>query len=596
MNRIATISCHRCGRSQGDCKEKYSAQSIHVKFETYKAEKERIAEEKRQKEEAAKEERRRQARKEQEERWKRQEEWERTHKEEEARRLEQERIKAEKRKKVLLGLLAAAVIASTACCYIFVLRPLLQYNKGKNLLSEGKYSEAKEIFGGLGGYKDSAELEITAEAENILYEADSLYLAGDLDAACNLYAQLNSNSFSEDYRKAGRDKQNDVRYQQAAALVEDGNYSEALGIYVTLGYYKDSNDLRIKTEYKLAEQYLNEGNYKAAYDYYLNLGDYKDSIENAALAGFKIGEQLYENRQYEKASEILRESLNYKDAEKLYYKTIYQRVNPGDMVLFGVYKTVYDSVAAPVEWKVIDKDNGCILLISAECMCQMQYSDIPGATSYKDSLVRNWCNDTFYDSCFSVDEKRHILKTTLEEGMEDRIFIPSILDIDQYSINWGFHSVDYVGCWTRTPCGNNRIYILSSSGEVFRGTGTLPEDEKLVRPMIWVDCSSNVEISKDATSETVIRIVDTEAMKETEKKVQSSSSSSSTRKSSGSSSKTYSGSSSSSSSSSGYGYDANDPYYSAADHDGDGKLTDDEFQEAMGNAIDDLLAGTYQGG
>ena len=84
--------------------------------------------------------------------------------------------------------------------------------------------------------------------------------------------------------------------------------------------------------------------------------------------------------------------------------------------------------------------------------------------------------------------------------------------------------------------------------------------------------------------------------KETEKKEPSSSSSSSTRKTSGSSSKTYSSSSSSSSSSSGYGYDANDPYYSAADHDGDGKLTDEEFQEAMGNAIDDLLAGTYQGG
>ena len=54
----------------------------------------------------------------------------------------------------------------------------------------------------------------------------------------------------------------------------------------------------------------------------------------------------------------------------------------------------------------------------------------------------------------------------------------------------------------------------------------------------------------------------------------------------------YGGSSypSSSNDSSGYGYDPSDPYYSAADHDGDGKLTDDEFQEAMGNAIDDLAA------
>ena len=211
-----------------------------------------------EKEEAAKEEKRRQReiqiRKEQEERRKRQEELERIRKEEEAKRLEQERVKAEKRRKMLLGILAAAVVVGAACCYIFVVGPMLQYNKGKKLLSDEKYSEAKVVFSGLGDYKDSAELEIKAEAENILDQADSLYLAGDLDAAYNLYAQLNSNSFSEDYRKTGRDKQNDIRYKQAAAFIEDGNYSEALGIYVTLGYFKDSDDLRIETEYKLAEQ------------------------------------------------------------------------------------------------------------------------------------------------------------------------------------------------------------------------------------------------------------------------------------------------------------------------------------------------------
>ena len=62
----------------------------------------------------------------------------------------------------------------------------------------------------------------------------------------------------------------------------------------------------------------------------------------------------------------------------------------------------------------------------------------------------------------------------------------------------------------------------------------------------------------------------------------------------GSSSSSYgSGSSSygsSGSSGGGYGYDPSDPYYSANDHDGDGKLSDQEFQDAMNDAIDDLLA------
>ncbi len=40
----------------------------------------------------------------------------------------------------------------------------------------------------------------------------------------------------------------------------------------------------------------------------------------------------------------------------------------------------------------------------------------------------------------------------------------------------------------------------------------------------------------------------------------------------------------------GYSYDSSDPYYSANDHNGDGKINDEEFQDAMGDLLDDLLA------
>ena len=38
----------------------------------------------------------------------------------------------------------------------------------------------------------------------------------------------------------------------------------------------------------------------------------------------------------------------------------------------------------------------------------------------------------------------------------------------------------------------------------------------------------------------------------------------------------------------GYSYDSDDPYYSANDHNHDGKISEDEFQDAMGNLLDDL--------
>ena len=38
----------------------------------------------------------------------------------------------------------------------------------------------------------------------------------------------------------------------------------------------------------------------------------------------------------------------------------------------------------------------------------------------------------------------------------------------------------------------------------------------------------------------------------------------------------------------GYDYDSSDPYYSENDHNHDGKISDSEFQDAMGDLLDDL--------
>ena len=50
-----------------------------------------------------------------------------------------------------------------------------------------------------------------------------------------------------------------------------------------------------------------------------------------------------------------------------------------------------------------------------------------------------------------------------------------------------------------------------------------------------------------------------------------------------------------SSGSTGYGYDKYDPYYSKNDHNHDGKLSDEEFQDAWNEAIDDLIASYEKG-
>lgn len=72
-----------------------------------------------------------------------------------------------------------------------------------------------------------------------------------------------------------------------------------------------------------------------------------------------------------------------------------------------------------------------------------------------------------------------------------------------------------------------------------------------------------------------------------------SSSSSSSSSGSGSSSSYGNSSSDSYSNSDGYAYDPSDKYYSANDKDGDGKINDQEFQNALGDLLDDMAAEGY---
>lgn len=56
---------------------------------------------------------------------------------------------------------------------------------------------------------------------------------------------------------------------------------------------------------------------------------------------------------------------------------------------------------------------------------------------------------------------------------------------------------------------------------------------------------------------------------------------------------TYSDSDTDSNASDGYRYNKDDPYYSKNDHNGDGKINDEEFQDALGDALDDIANGSY---
>lgn len=68
-------------------------------------------------------------------------------------------------------------------------------------------------------------------------------------------------------------------YNKAAALLEEGNYSESIELFASLGDYKDSKDQINNVKYQEAEHYEEINDYQDALDIYEELGDYKDSKE-----------------------------------------------------------------------------------------------------------------------------------------------------------------------------------------------------------------------------------------------------------------------------------------------------------------------------
>ena len=170
----------------------------------------------------------------------------------------------------------------------------------------------------------------------------------------------------------------------------------------------------------------------------------------------------------------------------------------------------------PLKWRVLDPDKGMVistLAIDSQAYSNTVYyksSDAEYynstkrnfyASNYETSSIRNWLNNDFYNTAFSVKEQNNITTTTVstkdnENGIydsadtEDKLFIPSVEEVHNSSFGFisdetrvflgtdyakcqGLKTDDYVGSETfgyplrvhlRTPYGSQSNCLISGSG------------------------------------------------------------------------------------------------------------------------------------
>ncbi len=116
-----------------------------------------------------------------------------------------------------------------------------------------------------------------------------------------------------------------------------------------------------------------------------------------------------------------------------------------DTVQFGRYFFESKTDVQPIEWIVLDDNNGELLMLSKYCLDVVHYFDhadlidFAHAVIWENSYLRNWLNDAFYNQAFTEKEKQRIVETVIvtDERLNpalrrNKLFLLSEEQIDKF--------------------------------------------------------------------------------------------------------------------------------------------------------------------
>lgn len=178
------------------------------------------------------------------------------------------------------------------------------------------------------------------------------------------------------------------------------------------------------------------------------------------------------------------------------------QVCPGFEFVFGTYEQ--DNVLAnggePIEWQVlsVDYSNGTMMALSKYLLDCQQYNKKTSETPWKNSHMRNWLNDTFYNAAFSDAEKQMIQNTTVNNS-QDYVFlldaqqITNLLDDElcyatAYAKKQGVYVAKDIGTsswWVRKNKTTTYGAFVGAHGKIYdKNTNKVTTNDNGIRPAI----------------------------------------------------------------------------------------------------------------
>ena len=126
-------------------------------------------------------------------------------------------------------------------------------------------------------------------------------------------------------------------------------------------------------------------------------------------------------------------------------KKLYTRED--NYIYFGLYPQGTNGEIEPIKWRILSEENGEALLLSEYILDAHRFDE--ESNNYKDSEIRKWLNNDFYNKAFNDNEKQIILTIEYTCGnMQDKVFLLSVREVT--NPKYGFNEdIDY--------CDNQRV-------------------------------------------------------------------------------------------------------------------------------------------
>lgn len=437
------------------------------------------------------------------------------------------------------------------------------YDKAVSLMkeanSEGKYKAAANFFESISGFKDADELakECLDKAEvcrkDAIYSLAKSQMVGEredtYEKAIEIFETISGWKDSDELVSVCKKKIYEIEAQEEAERLEAERKAEEKRIAAEKQVKKINQGFAIGAvvailfiiflsiwtsviipmqKMKEVRKLVDSGEYDSAYELLEEMGKSEEFVSIKYDSAVKF----MDSGKYDKVLNLLI-GLSYKDSDQLIEKCYIGKygeekwnkiksIEIGDTFAFGSYEQDNDEANGkePIEWIVLDKDGGSLLLISKQILDWRKYNSSDIDVTWETCSLRKWINDGFFNSAFSQAEQAMIMDTTVRADKNpnyktdpgktttDKVFILSSNEVEEYSnylnqvipteyavANGCIDTIDFQICfwWLRTP-GTSKDYATGVFGDkTVRYYGYRVNNIRGgIRPALWLDLENYI--------------------------------------------------------------------------------------------------------